>query len=100
MKRFLGLRVKRRIDRHNVTNLDHVLDIRMPGEIEFLLDRLRQAVPVIIMQMHVEGLEAAKDRKSDAAGSDRADMHALNVNRSGQRSQRCSSRPSLRRVFS
>src|ERR1700722_19746542 len=31
------------------------------------------------MKMHVEGLEPAKHRKADAAGGDRADVHALYV---------------------
>ena len=31
------------------------------------------------MKMHVEGLEPAKHRKADAAGGDRADVHALDV---------------------
>src|SRR5580704_7106124 len=39
VEEILRFRVKRRIDRHNVTDLDHVLDIRMPGEIEFILNR-------------------------------------------------------------
>ena len=75
----LRFRMKRRIDRHNVTDLDHVLDIRMPGEVEFLLDRLRQPVPIVVMQMHVEGLEPAKHGEADAAGGDRADVHALDI---------------------
>ena len=68
MKRFSRFRVKRRVDRHNVTDLDHVLDIRMPGEIEFLLYRLRQSVPIIVMQMHVEGLEPAKGPVAEVVG--------------------------------
>ena len=75
----LGFGMQRRIDRYDVTDLDHVLDIGMPGEIEFLLDRLGEAVSIVIVKMHVEGLESAQHRKADAAGRDRADMHALDV---------------------
>jgi hypothetical protein len=47
---------RRRVDRDDVADLDHVLDIGMPCEIQFLLDRLRQAMPIEIMQVHVERL--------------------------------------------
>src|SRR3984957_10340402 len=41
-----GLRMKRRVDRHDVANLDHVLDTGMPCEIQFPFDRLRQSMPI------------------------------------------------------
>ena len=71
--------MQRRIDRHDVADLDHVLDIGMPGEVELLLDRLGKPVSLVIMKMHVEGLQSAQHRKADAAGRARADVHALDV---------------------
>src|SRR6202020_3047777 len=75
----LGLRMKRRVDRDDVANLDHVLDIGMPCEIEFLFDRFRQSMPIEIVQMHVEGLEATQHCETDPASSDGSDMHSLDV---------------------
>src|SRR5271154_7626761 len=42
----LRFRMKRRVDRHNVADLDHVLDIRVPGEVQLLLDRFWQSMPI------------------------------------------------------
>src|SRR3984957_21222371 len=50
VKQVLSLRVKWRIDRDDIANLDHVFDIRMPFETEFLLDRFRKAVPIRVVQ--------------------------------------------------
>ena len=79
VEQVLRLGVKRRVDRDDIANPDHVLDIRMPGETEFLLDRFRKAVAIRVVQMHVEWLQAAQHREADPAGGDRADVHALDV---------------------
>ena len=71
--------MKRRVDRDDIANLDHVFNIRMPDEIELLLDRFRKAVTIRVVQMHVEGLQAAQHREADPAGGDRAHMHALDI---------------------
>jgi hypothetical protein len=51
----LGLRMERAIDSDDVADFDHLLDVWMPGYIQLFLDRLRQTMAVIIMQMHIEG---------------------------------------------
>src|ERR1700736_5403920 len=75
----LRFRMKRRIDRHNVTDANHVLDIGMPSKVQLLLDRLGEPMSVVIMKMHVEGLQAAEHGEADTAGGDGADMHALDI---------------------
>ena len=90
----LGLRMQRAVDGDDVADLDHVLDGRMPGEIQLFLDRLRQTMAVKIVQMHVEWLQAAQYGETDAAGRDGADMHAFDVVGARRRNRRCSSRPS------
>jgi len=71
--------MKRRIDRHNVTDFEHVLDIGMPSDAQLLLDRFGEPMSVIIVKMHVEGLRAAEHGEADTAGGDSADMHALDI---------------------
>src|SRR5271157_3058295 len=72
----LRFRMKRRIDRNNVTDFDHVLDIGMPSEAQLLLDRLGEPMSVEIMKMHVEGPQAAEHGEADTTGGDTADVHA------------------------
>jgi hypothetical protein len=55
----LGFRMKWRIDRDDVADLDHVLEIGMPNETKFLFDRLGQSMPFEVVQVHVEGLQSA-----------------------------------------
>src|SRR5262249_31414893 len=75
----LSLGVQRRIDRHHVANLDQRLDIRMKGQSKLLLDRLGEAVLIGVVQLDVEGLQPTEYGKTDAAGSDSADIHAFKV---------------------
>jgi len=75
----LGLRMQRTIDGDDIADLDHVLDVWMPGQIEFFFHRLRQSVAVIIVQVHVEGFQAPQHGETDAARRDRAHMHAFDV---------------------
>ena len=79
VEEMLGLRMQRTIDGDDIADLDHVLDVWMPGQIEFFFHRLRQPVAVIIVQMHIEGFQAFQHGKANAAGGDRADMHAFDV---------------------
>ena len=51
----------------------------MEGEAELLLDLLRQAMLVVVVQLDVERLQAAQHGEADAAGGDRADVHAFEV---------------------
>ena len=39
----------------------------------------RKAVAIRVVQMHVEGLQAAQHREADPAGGSRAHMHALDI---------------------
>src|SRR5262249_49764874 len=55
----LGTGMKGRIYRNDVTDPDHVLDIRVEGEAKLLLDRLGKATALEIVQLHFEGLEPA-----------------------------------------
>src|ERR1700693_266529 len=75
----LRFRMKRRVDRHNVTDFDHVFDTGMPSEVQLLLDRLGEPMSVVIMKMRVEGLQAAEHSEADTAGGDSADVHALDI---------------------
>src|SRR5262249_48424555 len=59
--------------------LDQRLHIRMEGEVKLLLDLLRQAVLVRIMQLHIEGFESTQHSKSDTACAHTADTHAFEV---------------------
>src|SRR6476620_8800506 len=59
VKQVLSLRVKWRVDRDDIANLDDVFDVRAPVETELLLDRFRKAVAMRVVQMHVERLQAA-----------------------------------------
>ena len=52
---------------------------RVEGEAELTLDALVEAVSIGVVQLHVEGLETAKDRKADATCRDRSYGHALDV---------------------
>jgi hypothetical protein len=49
------------------------------SQAELLLDVCRQPVAIGVVQLDVEGLEAAQHGKADAAGSDGSDLHALEV---------------------
>src|ERR1700678_162223 len=71
--------MKRRIDSHDIADLDHILDIGMPREIQFLFDRFWQSMSIEVVQVHIEGLESAQHRETNPAGSDCADMHSLNI---------------------
>ena len=42
----------------DIADLDHVLDVWMPGEVQFFFHRLWQTMPVEIVQMHVERFQA------------------------------------------
>src|SRR5271165_4590891 len=75
----LRFRMKRRVDGHDVTDPDHVLDVGMPSKVQLLLDRVGEPVPIVIVKMHVEGLQAAEHGEADTAGGDGADMHALDI---------------------
>jgi hypothetical protein len=75
----LGFRMERCVDRDDVADLDRVLGIRMPREVQLFLDRLRQPMPIEIVQVDVERLQTAQHRKTDAAGCDGADMHPLDI---------------------
>jgi hypothetical protein len=55
----------------------------VPLDPQFLLDLARQAVAVVIVELHVERLEAPQHRRADPAGGDGADMHPLDVERAG-----------------
>ena len=79
VKEVLRFRMKRRVDGHDVADLDHVIDTGMPSEVQFLLNRVGEPVPVVVVKMHVEGLQAAEHRKADAAGGDCTDVHALDI---------------------
>src|SRR5690606_895292 len=57
----------------------HVLGAGVEGEAQLLLDLAGQPVPVGVVQVHVERLEAAQYRGADPAGRDGADVHALQV---------------------
>src|SRR5271165_1149528 len=39
--------MERGVNRHDVTDFDHVLDIGMPSEAQLLLDRLRESMSVV-----------------------------------------------------
>ena len=51
----------------------------MEGQAKFLFHLLRQPVLVVVVQFYVEGLQPAERGKPDAAGGDRADIHAFEV---------------------
>ena len=55
--------MERTVDGHHVTDIDHVLDIRMPDSIQLLLHSLGQPMPIVIMQMHVKRFESAENGK-------------------------------------
>ncbi len=74
-----GLRVQRRVDRHDVAHADQRLRGRMKREAQFLFDGVVEPVPIGVMQLDVEGLETPKHRRADAACRDGADVHALQV---------------------
>ena len=69
VEEILGFRVKRRVDRDHVTDLGHVFDIGMPSEVEFLLDRRGEPMPIAIMKMHVERFQSARYREADVASA-------------------------------
>jgi len=71
--------MQRAIDGDDIADLDHVLDVWMPGNVQFFFHRLRQPVAVIIVQMHIEGFQAFQHGKANAAGGDGAGMHAFDV---------------------
>ena len=75
----LGLGVQRAVDRHDIAHLDHRLHVRVIGEAEFFFDRFGQAMPVHVMQFHVEGLQAPQHGKTNAARRDCADIHTFKV---------------------
>src|SRR5262245_21751481 len=75
----LGLGMQRCVDRYHVADLDQRFDVRMEGQPELLLHLLRQAMLVIVVELDVERLQTAKRRETYAAGSDGADIHALDV---------------------
>ena len=51
----------------------------MEGQTKFLFDAFRQAVPIGVVQLHVERLQPAQHGQADAAGGDRADVHAFHI---------------------
>lgn len=83
IKQVLRLLVQRAVDGHHVTDAHHRLHAGMVGQVELSLHCRRQAVAVRVVQRHLKRLEATQYREADAAGRDRAHMHACARGRGG-----------------
>ena len=71
--------MERRVDRHHIADTNQGLHVRVVLHAELLLDFERQAMPVRVMEDHVERLQAPEHRRSDPPGGHGADVHALEV---------------------
>ena len=75
----LGLGVKGCVDRDDIADPHHVFHTRMPGKIELLFHRFRQAVTVEVMEVHVEWFQPTQHGKTNTSRRDRADVHTFHV---------------------
>ena len=75
----LGFGMERAVDRDDVADLDQRLDVRMKRDVQFLLDRVRQPVPVRVVKFHVERFEPAQSSRANATRCHGADVHAFEV---------------------
>ena len=71
--------MERRVDRDDVADGDELLGSLVEGDSELLLDLGRQPVAVRVVQPDLERLQAAEHGRADAARTDGADLHALEV---------------------
>src|SRR5207249_9848792 len=55
------------------------IGVRVEGSVELLLDVGQEAMTVGIVQLDVEGLEAAEHRRADASRSHRAHRHSYQI---------------------
>src|SRR6266516_1908214 len=79
----LGLRMEGRVDRDHVADGHHRLGVRVVGYAELALDLLRESVSIGVVQSHLKRLQPPEDSGADPAGSDRPDLHSLQVVRPG-----------------
>jgi len=75
----LGLGMQGRVDRDDVADAHQRLGARVVRDVELLLDRGREAVPIGVVQPDLEWLQPPQHGPADATGADRADLHALQV---------------------
>ena len=93
VEQVLGLGMQRRVDGDHVADLDQRLDVRVEGEAELLLDLLRQAVLVGVVQLARRRASAAAARRGRCGRRRRCRHSCLRGRRSARRNRRCSSRP-------
>ena len=67
------------VDRDDIANAHQRLGVRVEGHVQLLLHVGREAMPIGIVQLDVEGLEAAEDRRADASRSHRAHRHSFQI---------------------
>src|SRR5262249_48220530 len=74
-----SLWMERCVDGYHVADFDQRLDIGMEGEAELLLNLLRQAVLVSIVELHAEGLHPFEGGRADASGGHSANFIPLEI---------------------
>ena len=79
VEQVLGLRMQRRVDRDHVADTDERLDVGMVGDAQLLLGCFREPMPIGVVQLHVERLEAPQHGRADAPGGHRADLHPFEI---------------------
>src|SRR3546814_4521705 len=72
----LGLFGMRGVDRDDVGDAQHVVEIGVPDRTQLRLEHLRQPVAVVVMDREAEGARARGDRLADPAHADDRELLA------------------------
>ena len=79
IKHMLGLGMQRAVDRDHITDAHHRRHGGMVGQGEFLLDLLRQPVPIGVVQMHIKRLQAFEHGQANTPGGHCPNGHAFEI---------------------
>ena len=69
VEHMLGLGVQRTVDRDNIANPNHQLDVWVEIIVEFLFHIRPQAMAIGVVKLNVEGLQASQHRDADSAAA-------------------------------